>query len=260
MAIKTFLKRCKKSIGYRVHNFRNRHYDPDAQFNASLSHLFSDRPSSNMTIIDVGAHRGESVSRFKKLFPDAHIHSFEPDEENFLFLKKNTTDFSHVTLNNAGAGQKNEKLTFYRNLKSNTSSLNPINPESEWAQKRSADRGIEPSEYTQKSYDVDIVNLDFYIKTNSLNNISLLKIDTQGHEDAVLDGCKDALKSGLIDVIETELIVGDSYTKKLTFSDIEKRLLPYGYKFYGIDSCGDLHHTPWLSFNLIYVHERLLKS
>ena len=255
--MKKFLQKCKKSIGYRIHNFRNRHNDPDAQFNSVLSYLLSAQETAP-TIIDVGAHRGESIARFKKLFPDAAIHSFEPDEENFVALTESSKMFQNVYLNNCGVGEKKEQLTFYRNLKSNTSSFNPVNTDSEWAKKRSSQRGIKPEEYTQKSYEVDIMDLDSYIEDNNIQHINLLKIDTQGHEDAVLDGCRKSLEAGLIDVIETELIVGDSYTKILTFTDIEKRLTQYGYKFYGIDSHGDLHHTPWLSFNLIYVHERLL--
>lgn len=255
-----FLKKCKKSIGYRVHNIKKRNFDPEAEFNAILAHLLQHHNPSDITIIDVGAHHGESIERFKKLFPDSTVHSFEPDEENFAALKENTKNTKNAHLNNVGVGAKKEKLTFYRNLKSNTSSFNPINENSEWAKKRSTQRGISPEKYTQKSYKVDIIDLDSYVADRQISNISLLKIDTQGHEDAVFDGCKHTLKKGMIDVIETELIVGDAYTKSLTFLDIEERLLPYGYKFYGIDSHGDLLHTPWLCFNLIYVHERLLNN
>lgn len=254
------LKKCKNSIGYRVHNFKRRNHDPDAEFNAVLAHLLQHQKPSDVTILDVGAHHGESIRRFKKLFPDSTIHRFEPGAENFSALTEKAKHLQNVHLNNVGVGAKRGKLEYYHNLKSSTSGFNPINEESEWAKKRSEQRGISVEDYTQKTYEVDIIDLDSYVAEKKLSNISLLKIDTQGHEDAVFDGCKSTLEKGIIDVIETELIVGDAYTKSLTFSDIESRLLPYGYKFYGIDTAGDLFHTPWLSFNLIYVHERLLSD
>lgn len=38
-------------------------------------------------ILDIGAHRGESVVFFKEIFPHATIYSFEPDPENFSHLR-----------------------------------------------------------------------------------------------------------------------------------------------------------------------------
>ena len=43
---------------------------------------------NNPLIIDIGAHKGESVIFFKSIFPDCSIISFEPDEDNFSELKK----------------------------------------------------------------------------------------------------------------------------------------------------------------------------
>lgn len=39
-------------------------------------------------ILDVGAHRGESVRFFKEIFPECKIYSFEPDPDNFEELEK----------------------------------------------------------------------------------------------------------------------------------------------------------------------------
>lgn len=103
-----------------------------------------------------------------------------------------------------------------------------------------------------------MIDIDSYVEEHGIKHIHLLKIDTQGHEDEVLSGTRKALESGMIDLIETELIVGDAYVKSLQFHDIEKHLIPHGYRFYALDKGGDLLKTPSLSFNAIYVHKRLL--
>ena len=155
------------------------------------------------TIFDVGAHHGESIKRYKKLFPTATIHAFEPDVENFKILKKNWSDNGSITLNNLGISASKGTLTLHRNLKSDTTSFHKVNVESEWAKRRSAHYNASLKEYTEKSYNVPVVNLDSYIEENNILSINLLKIDTQGHEDEVLKGAKKTLEKGIINVIET---------------------------------------------------------
>ena len=43
----------------------------------------------NPLIIDVGANEGQSIDRFKKIFKNPIIHSFEPNPDEFKKLKKN---------------------------------------------------------------------------------------------------------------------------------------------------------------------------
>ena len=255
-----FLKRCKQAARWRLRalvKFIKREPDPDAQFNALLSHFI--KSDEAPVILDVGAHRGESIERFRKLFPQSTVHAFEPDQDNFEVLSHKWAEKGETLLNNVGVSGSKGTLTFHRNLKSNTSGFHAVNTESDWAKNRSARHNVSPEEYTAKSYDVPVIDLDSYIEEHKLSRINLLKIDTQGHEDEVLAGAQKALEAGVIDVIETELIVGDSYVKSLRFYDLEKILLPLGYKFYGIDNSGDLLTTPELCFNILYVHERLLK-
>ena len=44
---------------------------------------------SGRIIFDIGANEGQSIERFKSLFPDSIIHSFEPDINLYSILKKN---------------------------------------------------------------------------------------------------------------------------------------------------------------------------
>lgn len=37
-------------------------------------------------VLDVGAHRGESIRYFKSIYPNSQLYSFEPDPQNFAAL------------------------------------------------------------------------------------------------------------------------------------------------------------------------------
>ena len=251
-----FKKKLKQAVRGRVLTLMGKAKDNNAQFDAVLSHFIKSK-ILNPVIFDVGAHRGESINRYRALFPGCEIHAFEPDEENFKILKGK--EGTRNTLNNCGVSAAKGKLTFHRNLKSSTSSFHAVNTNSQWAKNRSARHDVMPEQFTARSYDVPVIDLDSYIAEKNIARVHLLKIDTQGHEDEVLKGCKNALESGLIDIIETELIVGDAYVKSLQFYNLEKILIPAGYRFYAIDHGGDRLRSPSLSFNIIYVHEKLLR-
>ncbi len=216
------------------------------------------RKDDPLVIIDVGAHIGESCRRFKRSFPHCTIHSFEADAENFSKFLLNVERYSDVHSNNVGAGARAESRTFYRNVKSDTSSFIQVDPESGWAKKRSALHKVDASEFTQTAYDVEIITLDSYVEENCIDHVQLLKVDTQGFEDEVFMGARNTLKDQKVDVIETELIVGNAYKKALTFADLENILVPLGYRLFAIDRGGNLLDKLALSFNLIYVSHNFM--
>ncbi len=92
------------------------------------------------------------------------------------------------------------------------------------------------------------------MKNNGIDNIDLLKIDTQGHEPEMLEGLGDKLQN--TNVVLTELMFFDYYERSLSFSDLEKFLLPAGFKFFDIShiSKNPMNgRTDWV--DLIYVNE-----
>jgi FkbM family methyltransferase len=232
-----------------------------SSFDAVLCHFLTAERSGTeapLMIFDIGAHFGESVARFRRLFPEAVIHTFEPDSENFAALKENWAQDERVIPVNLGISSRKGTLLFHRNVKHNTSGFHPVNPDSQWLQDRSASFDVAPEEFTEKSYEVPITDLDSYAAENGITHIDFMKIDTQGHEDEVLAGAEGLLENGAVDVIETELTVGNPYTKSLQFYDLERVLIPAGFRFYAISRGGNLLEKPDLGFNVIYVHERLL--
>ena len=61
-----------------------------------LDRMGMENPS---VVFDVGAHLCQRTLHFRKSFPTASIHSFEPVDENFKKLKLNTKGKSRIEIN-----------------------------------------------------------------------------------------------------------------------------------------------------------------
>ena len=57
-----------------------------------------------------------------------------------------------------------------------------------------------------------------------------MKVDTQMFEEQVLIGSKKMIEEQKIDAIELEIILSSIYEKYFSISDLEKYLLPNGYR------------------------------
>lgn len=250
----------KKKILKQLGLGRNRKkIEDNERFNAAIKELLNRVSASQLMIFDVGAHRGESVQKYKKIFPDAIIHSFEPDPENFKKLVDNCANLSGVFCNNLAIGASNGVKKFYRTLKTSNSSFNKINTKSDWSASRSSKYSVNPEDLTTKSFDVEMRTLDDYVQERRIDRIHLLKLDTQGYEDECLKGALDTLRNTLIDIIVTEIILGDVYEKSLSFSDIENIIRQFGYRFVGLRSPGNLIDNPAYYTDLIYARAELLE-
>ena len=80
-------------------------------------------------------------------------------------------------------------------------------------------------------FKVNTQKISTFIKNNKIKKIDLLKIDTQGSEIDIIEGCGDYLKKILI--IEIELIFDDTYNKN-SISKIEKILSKYDFIIWDI--------------------------
>lgn len=65
-------------------------------------------------IVDAGANIGLSIIYFKRLYPDATIVAYEPDNEIFALLQANTGHYEGVELREAAAWTADTELTFFR--------------------------------------------------------------------------------------------------------------------------------------------------
>ena len=142
-------------------------------------------------------------------------------------------DDENVFLNNYALGETKGEKNFNISAQTGASSFNKINKNSEWIEVRSKEYKTSIENFIS-SAKVKISTLDDYCSKNKIDTIDLLKIDTQGYEDRVMQGGINALKNKKIKAIVTELMFDNVYEKYFSFSDIEKYLLPNNFRMVGI--------------------------
>ena len=227
--LKKIIKKSVNFLGYSI--IPKEFYDFYSAQNLDKIHrsLFKLK-TKKLVIFDVGANRGQSIIRFRKIFSQAYMHCFEPIPENYRHIQKNYKN-NKTIINNCAIGEKNGIKKFFINESSGTSSFFPINKNSNWAKKKKSNR-------TVRNENVRVITLDSYVKKNKIKKIDILKIDVQGFEDKVLNGSKNLLKKNLIKTLEIEINFSDHYSKKLSFYDIEKYLTKNGYELCAIRNTG----------------------
>ena len=177
--------------------------------------------NKKLIFFDVGAHKGETITRFQKHFNKDNIleiHCFEPIKKFANILKDQ--NFKNVKINNFLLLEKiNNENNFYNVSKTSASSI--YKPDEEWLKLKKTKTNKEYS-YTLELVKSDTI--DNYCVTNNINNIDFLKIDTQGSENKVLMGASEMIRKGKISFIEVEIILGQYYEVEASFKKIENAL------------------------------------
>tara|TARA_B100000780_G_C20980347_1_gene391714 strand:- start:62 stop:823 length:762 start_codon:yes stop_codon:yes gene_type:complete len=208
--------------------------DPEIK-TIDLDKLLKIKLPENPVIFDVGGNRGQSIERFKKIFNNPIIHSFEPIKSEFDYMANRFSRENNIFLNNFALGDKIEDKEFNITAKTATSSFNKITEGTKWLKHRSKQYKTTEKEYVVKIEKVKVTTLDHYCKNKNIQKIDLLKIDTQGYEDKVLEGSLNTIKSNHVGVVLTEIIFDQVYDKHFSFSDIEKYLIPNNFRMVGMD-------------------------
>jgi FkbM family methyltransferase len=216
-------------------------------------------------IFDVGANVGSTLDECKAWWPDSIVHCFEPQEECWAALEQRAARYgATVTVNRVAAGSgADAAATFYTHeVSSGTAGFNRINLRSldSIELQRRTQAGEAPlAAYARQlnhARSVRLVRLDDYVSSRQIQHINLLKVDTQGYEPEVLEGLGPRLRE--VDVVLAELMFFDYYERSLSFSDIERWLLPAGLRLYDISHIAKNPmngRTDWV--DVIYVHERI---
>lgn len=205
------------------------------------------------TIFDVGANKGQSIKRFKKIYKDCVIHSFEPGGAECDEIRSKYKNDKSIFVNNVGVGEKKGVLEFYINAKTTHSSFKQLDKKTTWIKKRAEVQNIKSDRYTISKELKQIITLDDYALQNKINLIDILKIDTQGYEDKVIAGAKNLIRDNKIKIIQVEIIFSEIYENSLNIYDIEKFLIPSGYKLFGFSNAGSLASNYIFQSDFIYI-------
>jgi FkbM family methyltransferase len=173
--------------------------------------------SSIPTIFDVGANVGDFSAMLRSAYPEATIHAFEPHPRNFEQLARR--EISNASLHNLAIGDVEGEMTLFDHDDNDGSKHASLH--------REVITDIQKSGCVE--HRVSVRTLDGLAEELGIEHIDYLKIDTEGHELAVLLGAQKLLERRAIGCIHFEFnemnIVSRSF-----FRDFRKALP--GYEFF----------------------------
>jgi len=250
--MKSIIKKLFNLLGFEI----NRINKKKLNFDDIYLSIFQE----NITIFDVGANKGQSIERFKKIFPKSTIHAFEPIYNEFINLNTKYSKDKSIIINNFALGEKKYSKDLNLAKRSGVSSFNEFNKNHKWIKVRSEQYNTDVNNFLEGKQNVKVETLDNYCSENNINKIEILKIDTQGYEDQVLTGAKNLLNKDIISTIELEIIFDDTYDKFLTFSDIEKYIIQ-NFRFSGIKNYNqNLFEGINFFAEVLYINKNILKK
>lgn len=126
--------------------------------------LISGYVKRGMKVVDIGANIGFYtilLSRF--VGKEGIVYAFEPDEDNFKYLKQLTRNLGNVKLVRAACGEKNGRVYLYKSEKMNV------------------DHQVYNSGEARNKVEVEMVTVDDYLKGEK-GGVGFVKIDVQGYD------------------------------------------------------------------------------
>lgn len=131
------------------------------------AYLLHTELEQNPVILDLGANIGVSTLFFALCWPDAEIHSVEPDPENFRRLCVNTKSLNNIVCHNKVVWSDDGMVPFYTNKHRGSSS------------------SMFKTSSKQHRLTIQASSLSQFMNQISHEKVTLLKIDVEGAEEAI---------------------------------------------------------------------------
>lgn len=181
---------------------------------------------SDPVIFDIGAHKGETVRRYKGLFKDSSIHCFEPFPDNVRVLRSRYSSDPTVHVFELAVSDSCGMKTFYVNENDATNSLLP--------REKSGRRYYSKAAAAKTQLDMKTITIDEVMKQHHIESLDILKLDIQGGELMALQGAENALHQQRISIIYSEALFVPHYENNPLLRDIWNYLQQFGYTIFNI--------------------------
>lgn len=168
-------------------------------------------------VFDVGANTGHWSQAVVEINPQSRVHAFEPMPDAYQGLAQHFTNQQRV--HTVMKGLSSAPAALEMQVFNNASEHNSLHGR--------------PDRLADQTIQIELTTLDDYCAQHGIEHIHFLKVDTEGHEVAVLQGVVQMLARHAIDAIQFEYaanyILARTYLK-----DVFDLLQPYGYRIYRI--------------------------
>ncbi len=176
------------------------------------------------TVLDIGANEGQFAELIRVLCPCAQVYSFEPLPDVHAILQRRFADDPSVVAVNCGLSDQSGRVLMNRSAFTPSSSLLPM---------ADLHRKEFPHTAQQTTVEVEIQRLDDWMAADGPESAPglLVKLDTQGHEEAVIAGGEQTLRKARLAVVEVSFF--ELYEGQPLFADIYRQLSALGFVYRG---------------------------
>lgn len=174
-------------------------------------------------IVDVGANRGQFSLVARHHFPGAAIYSFEPLKEPATIYQKIFADDQKIKLYKMAIGSTEKETIIHVSKADDSSSLLPIS---------NLQNELYPGTSEKETRTVIEKPLDAILSASDIQTPAFLKIDVQGFEKSVLEGCESLLP--LFSYVYVECSFVELYSGQALADEIISFLMDFGFKLKGV--------------------------
>jgi FkbM family methyltransferase len=230
---------------------------PDAGLEAALN-LFKAINPDEIIMVDVGAHRGESLRSFSQLWSGSLKYvGLEPNPNAFIDLEMLSgtirTNSRQVSCLQCAAGHQDGTARFLVTEASAVSGiLQAINGLSE--------RVPSGDHQVISEFEVKVVSVESLVSRLSLERVDLFKIDTEGYDLEVLRGAQGLLASQSVGAVLTEVFFVPYRVDQAYFWDIASFMSDLGYHFVNLYDTRETSQGRLYTGNALWVSSQLAKA
>lgn len=153
---------------------------------AAAEHLGVLRTMEPDTILDIGANRGQFALVARYACPQARIYAFEPQPGPAKTFREIFASDERVRLFEVAVGPDACRASLHVAARDDSSSLLPIT---------ASQTSMFPGTHEIRRLEVSVAPLNSFLSSEAVATNALLKVDVQGYEREVLQGC-EAMLSG----------------------------------------------------------------
>lgn len=196
-------------------------------------------------IFDVGANEGDFLRCARSSSSDAVIHAFEPHPQTFARLARSTEGLDRIHLNASALSDGEGRAELFDVEGEDGTALASLHRGAVAV----AGRRVRP-------VTVEMCTLDSYAARHGVDRIDLLKIDTEGHELAVLRGARNLIAENRILRVQFEF--NEMNVASRSFIADFRRELP-AYRFYRLLVDGPVSLDPYAPFySELFAYQNIL--